>query len=201
MSDTLDRIRLDIIADPMNEDFGSKGYLPVYTTSEKAKIVIVGQAPGRFAQTSNQPWNDVSGDTLRRWLGVDRETFYNPDIFALVPMDFYYPGKGAHGDNPPRKEFAPKWHPQILAAMPHVELIILVGAYSQKYYLGARNGKNLTETVMNFNTYLPQFFPLVHPSPLNFRWRSKNPWFEEEVVPIMHDLVHEIINTGAQSGT
>jgi len=193
MSNSLEQIRLNIIADPMNEEFADKGWVPVYTASEKAKIMIVGQAPGRIAQTTMTPWNDVSGETLRKWLDVDRDTFYNPDIFALVPMDFYYPGKGAHGDKPPRKEFAAKWHPQILAAMPNIELIILIGAYSQKYYLGARNGKTLTETVQNFESFLPQFFPLVHPSPLNFRWRSRNPWFEEEIIPIMHSLVHEIL--------
>lgn len=194
MSDSLDRIRLDIIADPMNKAHGDNGYLPVYTASENARIMIVGQAPGRKAQDSNQPWNDVSGDNLRRWMGVTPETFYNPDIFALVPMDFYYPGKAPHGDNPPRKDFAPKWHPKILAAMPHIELIILVGAYAQNYYLGARKGRNLTETVWNFETYLPQFFPLVHPSPLNFRWRAQNKWFEEVVVPALAEHVQKIIS-------
>ena len=194
MSTGLDRIHTEIINDPMNWEFTEKGYVPVYTASEKARIMIVGQAPGRKAQESMTPWNDVSGDALRRWLGVDRETFYNPDIFALVPMDFYYPGKGAHGDKPPRKEFAPKWHPQLLAHMPNIRLIILVGAYSQKYYLGARGKRNLTETVYNYTEYLPQFFPLVHPSPLNFRWRAQHTWFEQSIIPALHDIVHDILN-------
>ena len=194
MSEALSQIRFDIIADPFNAAFTNNGHLPVYTASSSAKIMIVGQAPGRKAQESNQPWNDISGDNLRRWMGVDRETFYDPDIFALVPMDFYYPGKAAHGDNPPRKEFAPKWHPKILAAMPDIELIVLVGAYAQNYYLGARKGRNLTETVWNFESYLPKFFPLVHPSPLNFRWRAQNKWFEEVVVPSLHEHIHKIID-------
>lgn len=193
MKDSLEKIRDDIIADPANSDFGQRGYIPVYTASPGARIVIVGQAPGRIAQTTHIPWNDVSGDMLRKWLGVDRETFYNPDIIALVPMDFYYPGKGAHGDLPPRKGFAEQWHPRILALLPHVELIILVGAYSQKYYLGKTAGKNLTETVHNYHTYLPDYFPLVHPSPLNFRWRAKNPWFEAEVVPALFERVQRIL--------
>jgi len=194
MNEELEKIRIDIINDPMNKEMADKGYLPVYTASEKSKIVIVGQAPGRKAQTSNIPWNDASGDLLRKWLNVDRDTFYNPDIFALVPMDFYYPGKGVHGDNPPRKGFADRWHPLILAHMPDVELIILVGAYSQKYYLGADFKKTLAATVFDHQSYLPKFFPLVHPSPLNFRWRTQNPWFELEVVPTLESTVHKIIN-------
>src|ERR1044072_62325 len=103
MNDALDEIYQAIIDDPMNADMGSKGYVPVYTPSAKPRIVIVGQAPGRRAQESMKPWNDASGVTLRSWLGVTDEQFYNPDLFALVPMDFYYPGKGTHGDLPPRK--------------------------------------------------------------------------------------------------
>jgi len=194
MSDELDRIRADIINDPMNAGYSEQGYIPVYTASKNARIIIVGQAPGRKAQESMTPWNDVSGDTLRKWLGVDRDTFYNTDIFALIPMDFYYPGKGVHGDLPPRKDFAPKWHPKLLAQMPNVELIILVGAYSQKYYLGPRAHRTLTETVFGYQTYLPEFFPVVHPSPLNFRWRTRNKWFELEVIPALENVVKTILN-------
>ena len=129
-----------------------------------------------------------SGVKLREWMGVTDEQFYDPDLISLLPMDFYYPGKGAHGDNPPRKDFAPKWHPQLLELMPDVQLILLVGAYSQKHYLDGVHApkaqKNLTETVRAWESYLPKFLPLVHPSPLNFRWQAKNPWFEQEVVPL-----------------
>lgn len=194
MDKELKKIRLDIINDPMNKEMAEKGYLPVYTASAKSKIAVVDQAPGRKAQISNIPWNDASGDMLRKWLNVDRETFYNPDVFALIPMDFYYPGKGAHGDMPPRKGFAEKWHPLILANMPKIELVILIGAYSQKHYLGSGSKKTLTATVADYKSYLPRFFPLVHPSPLNFRWRAKNPWFELEVVPVLEKTVHKIIN-------
>lgn len=193
MSNSLKHIYNDIVNDPLNKEFLDKGYPPLYTASENSRIVIVGQAPGRKAQETGIPWNDASGDALRSWLGVNRETFYDPDVFALIPMDFYYPGKGLHGDKPPRKDFAPKWHPKLLAAMPKVELIILVGAYSQKYYLGARGKKNLTETVFSYQEYLPKFFPLVHPSPLNFRWRASHKWFEQEVIPALFTVVQKII--------
>ncbi len=195
MSTKLEDIFEDIVADPENGELSTLGYLPVYTVSPNARIVVVGQAPGRKAQESTLPFNDVSGDKLRSWLGVDRDTFYNPDIFAFIPMDFYYPGKGKHGDLPPRKGFAEKWHPKLLAHMPNVELIILVGSYSQKYYLGKQVGRNLTETVANYTDYLPRYFPLVHPSPLNFRWRAINPWFEVEVVPALYKRVQDIIDS------
>lgn len=183
----------EIIDDPMNADMKLKGYVPVYTAGPKAKIVIVGQAPGSKAQASMKPWNDVSGVLLRKWLDVSDEQFYDPDIFALTPMDFYYPGKGVHGDLPPRKGFAEKWHPRLLALMPDVQLVILIGAYSQKYYLGKSAKQNLTGTVLAYQEYLPTYFPLVHPSPLNFRWRARNPWFEQDVVPELRSLVHTIL--------
>ena len=194
MSDRLAQIYSEITTHPMNAALQDKGYVPVYTASSQARIVIVGQAPGRKAQDSITPWNDASGEALRRWLGVDRETFYNPDIFSLIPMDFYYPGKAPHGDLPPRKDFAPTWHPRLLAEMPHVELIILVGAYSQKYYLGRRAKRTLTETVHDYASYLPEFFPVVHPSPLNFRWRARNKWFELEVIPALEKVVQTILD-------
>lgn len=189
----LDTIRDEIINHPDNVWAKKLGYPPVYTASEKSKIVIVGQAPGRKAQDSRKPWNDVSGDNLRLWLDLTREVFYDDSKIALIPMDFFYPGKGVHGDLPPRRGFAAHWHPKLLACMPDVELTLLVGSYAQKYYLAARAKRNLTETVKNYKEYLPEFVPMVHPSPLNFRWRRINPWFEAEVVPEARKLVHKII--------
>ena len=193
MNDDFAAIYQAIVDDPMNAEMKRKGYVPVYTASAKSRIVIVGQAPGRKAQSTMKPWNDASGILLRKWLGVTDEQFYDPDIFALIPMDFYYPGKGAHGDLPPRKGFAAKWHPLLLEHMPNVELIVLIGAYSQKYYLGKNAKRNLTETVYAYSEYLPTYFPLVHPSPLNFRWRAVNAWFDTTVVPELHRHVHQIL--------
>lgn len=188
----LERIYQAIQSDPANQPWYRQGYAPLYTASEQSKIVIVGQAPGKKAQQSGKPWNDASGIRLRAWLGISDEDFYNPDFISLLPMDFYYPGKGVHGDLPPRKDFAPAWHPQILACMPQVEVTILIGSYAQKYYLGKTVKPSLTQTVHAYKEYLPEFFPLVHPSPLNFRWQTKNPWFEQTVVPDLQKLVRSI---------
>ncbi|ATU05424.1 uracil-DNA glycosylase [Candidatus Gracilibacteria bacterium HOT-871] len=193
MKTIFEKIFEEICNDPENKEFKEKGYEPVYTAGAKVKIVIVGQAPGRKAQETKKPWNDVSGETLRKWLGITDEQFYDPDLISLMPMDFYYPGKGSHGDLPPRKGFAEKWHPILLKNMPEVELFILIGAYSQKYYLAKNIKSNLTETVHSYEEYLPKYFPIVHPSPLNFRWRSKNLWFEDEVIPELQKLVQKII--------
>jgi len=190
---TLQEIYQAIMADPENIAATKAGQLPLYTASKKAKIVLVGQAPGRIAQATEKPWNDQSGIKLRSWLGVSDKQFYDPDIFSILPMDFYYPGKGAHGDLPPRRGFAEKWHPQILAHMPDVQLIVLVGAYSQKYYLGKTRKATLTETVRSYHEYLPKFMPLVHPSPLNFRWHARNPWFAEELVRELQKIVAKIL--------
>lgn len=167
---------------------------PVMTASKKSKIVLIGQAPGTHVHNSGKPWNDKSGDRLRNWLDVDEATFYNPDNFANLPMGFCYPGKNPKGgDLPPRKECAPQWHEEVLQQLKHVELIILIGNYSQKKYLGKEREKNLTETVRRFENYLPEFFPVVHPSPLNYRWMGRNPWFEKDVLPVLKKTVKKIL--------
>ena len=183
-----------IAADPMNADFVNRGWSPVYSASSSSRIVLVGQAPGRIAQQTLKPWNDASGRLLRQWLNVTDEQFYDPDLFALMPIDFYYPGRGTHGDLPPRLDFAKKWHPRLLAQMPNIHLTILVGLYAQKYYLDHRAKQNLTATVADFNTFLPDYFPVVHPSPLNIGWRKHNPWFESDVVPVLQTIVKEVLS-------
>ena len=183
-----------IATDPMNADFANRGWSPVYSASVSSRIVLVGQAPGRIAQQTLKPWNDASGRLLRQWLNVTDEQFYNSDLFALMPIDFYYPGRGVHGDLPPRLDFARKWNPRLLAQMPNVRLTILVGSYAQKYYLDRRAKQNLTATVADFNRYLPDYFPLVHPSPLNIGWRKRNPWFESDVISVLQTIVKEVLS-------
>ena len=198
MHQTLRSVRSAIVSDPDNAWATDQGWQPLYTAHRDARIVILGQAPGRRAQLSGIPWGDASGITLRRWLGLSTEAFYNPRNVALLPMDFYYPGKGAHGDLPPRPGFAPKWHPRLLEHMPRVELTLLIGQYAQRHYLRGRAKTTLTETVHAHRDYLPQWFPLVHPSPLNFRWQARNPWFEELVLPeLRHRVAHALIGQRA----
>ena len=190
---TLQEIRSQIIDHPTNRWARNKGWEPVYSAHKESRVVVIGQAPGKKTQESHVPWNDVSGEKLRAWLGVTEEQFYDPKLFALIPMDFYYPGKAAHGDKPPRKDFASQWHPLILSHM-SPKLIILIGSYAQEHYLAKTAKKNLTENVRNYHKYLPKYFPLVHPSPLNFRWNSKNRWFEEEVLPVLKQKTSAIIH-------
>ena len=159
------------------------GANPVFTAHANAEVLIIGQAPGTKVHNTNIPWNDPSGDRLRDWLQVDRSTFYNPKKFAIIPMGFCYPGKGKSGDLPPRPECAPTWHNQLLEKLPNVRLTLLIGSYAQKYYLGKDKKRTLTETVHNYREYLPQYFPLPHPSPRNQLWLKKNPWFEETIIP------------------
>jgi uracil-DNA glycosylase len=154
--------------------------------------MIIGQAPGQKVQDSGIPWDDRSGAELRRWLGVTGCEFYDENLFALMPMGFCYPGKSQSADLPPRKECAPLWHQLLLALMPDIELTILIGQYAQSYYLPENKTANLTETVRNFKAYLPQYLPVVHPSPRNTIWQKKNPWFELEVVPQLREIVNRV---------
>lgn len=188
----LDRIRRDIAAHPCNAWAVAAGFEPLYVAHPDARCLIIGQAPGIKAQQSGIPWNDASGQRLIEWLGVDESTFRDPAAFAILPMDFYYPGKGATGDLPPRADFAPRWHPALLELMPHVRLTLVVGDYAQRHYLGGKS--TLTERVRSFRDYLPDRFPLVHPSPLNFRWQSRNPWFVTDVLPELRLRVAEALS-------
>lgn len=186
---SFETIRRAIIEDDDNVVAGAQGYLPLYAAGPRARIAVIGQAPGRKAQESNTAWNDASGTKLFEWLAVTEEQFRDPDLFALLPMDFYYPGKGTTGDLPPRKTFAGRWHPPLLQLMPDIQLTVLIGNYAQSYYLGTRAQRNLTETVRAFRDYLPELIPVVHPSPLNFRWQSRNPWFAVDLLPELQQRV------------
>ena len=194
MMRTIEDITKAIIADPQNKAFTEQGINPLFAAPKNARINIVGQAPGLKTQQAGLYWKDKSGDRLREWLGVDEETFYQSGYFAVLPMDFYFPGHGKSGDLPPRKGFADKWHQPILELLPDIELTILIGQYAQKYYLHQKGNIKLTETVQHYQDYLPDFFPLVHPSPRNQIWMAKNPWFAEQVVPDLQALVQKIIH-------
>ncbi len=168
------------------------GPRPIVEADVMSRIVIVGQAPGTKVHESGKPWDDASGRALRSWLDVSEEQFYDTKNFAIIPMGFCYPGKGKSGDLPPRPECAPQWHAALMEKMPNVELILLIGSYAQKHYL-ENDRLNLTQRVNNFKDYLPDFFPLPHPSPRNRIWMVKNAWFEEGVVPELRSRVRKLL--------
>ena len=167
------------------------GAKPIIEATKNSKIVLISQAPGRIVHQTGVAWNDQSGKKLREWLGVDETSFYNPDNFAILPMGFCYPGKAKTGDAPPRKECAPMWHNTILSELKNIELTILIGAYAANYYLPGE--LNLTQKVKAYRDFLPNYWCLPHPSPVNRFWRTKNPWFEEEVVPKLQNRIRDII--------
>ena len=188
LKDIIKQIELD----KRNAEYTNKNIPPILQVDKEARILIVGQAPGKKVEESLIPFNDKSGETLISWMGIDKDTFYSKEI-AIVPMDFYYPGKAKTGDLPPRKFIAQEYHEPILKELNNIELTILIGKYSMDYYLKGRTKKNLTETVRCFDEYLPKHFPIVHPSPLNFRWQAKNPWFVQDVVPVLKKTVKKIL--------
>lgn len=178
--------------DPRNKTYTDRGIGPIFQADKDAKILLIGQAPGRIVEETGIPFNDKSGEKLRTWMGIDKDRFYSKDI-AIVPMDFYFPGKAKQGDKAPRKFIADDYHKEIIDLMPNIGLTILIGAYAQKYYLGKDFKKNLTETVRNYEDYLPKYFPIVHPSPLTIGWIKKNPWFDDEIIPDLQERIEEIL--------
>ncbi|HAS8320817.1 TPA: uracil-DNA glycosylase family protein [Vibrio vulnificus] len=166
------------------------GANPVIQAHSEAKILIIGQAPGTKVHHTSIPWNDASGNRLRAWLDIEKQTFYDPKQIAIMPMGFCYPGRGQSGDLPPRKECAPLWHEALLKHLPNIELTLLIGQYAQNRYL-SNKPKTLTETVQNWQAWLPDYLPLPHPSPRNTLWLRKNPWFEEQTVPYLRQQVHQ----------
>lgn len=171
------------------------GANPIVQFSENSRILVVGQAPGTRVHKTGIPWNDPSGNNLRKWMDIDSEVFYDTSKIAIVPMGFCYPGKGKSGDLPPRTECAEAWHEKISDHLPNLQLTLLIGQYAQNYYLKSRLG-TLTETVQNWKAYQPGFFPLPHPSPRNNIWMRKNPWFGEEVLPQLQKSVRSVLEPG-----
>ncbi|MDO9418982.1 uracil-DNA glycosylase family protein [Pararhizobium sp.] len=173
---------------------------PVAVISTRARILIAGQAPGLRVHDSSLPFNDASGNRLRDWLGVDRETFYDRDRFAIVPMGFCFPGYDWHGsDLPPRRECAPHWRAPVLSAMPQIELVLAIGHYAQRWHVGPHCPKSMSETVAGWRGYLgrnqgPAVLPLPHPSWRNTSWLKRNPWFEAEVLPTLRERVEKLIS-------
>jgi len=159
---------------------------PIFRVGRTARLLIVGQAPGRRVHETGIPWNDPSGEVLRAWLDMEREAFYDTSRIAIVPIGLCYPGTVNGADLPPCRECAPLWQPRFRAALPAVRLTLLVGSYAQKFYLGK---SNVSETVRSYRDYLPEFFPLPHPSWRNLGWLKRNPWFAKIVIPALRRRV------------
>jgi len=165
----------------------------VFRFGARARLLIVGQAPGRRVHESGIPWNDPSGDVLRGWLGLDRDTFYDTRRIAIVPIGLCYPGTVDGADLPPRPECAPLWQPRFVAALPFIKMTLLIGLYAQNYYLSLTRKASLSETVRAYDEYLPRYFPLPHPSWRNRGWLKSHPWFEKRVIPALRRRVKACI--------
>ena len=195
---SISKIVEELKADERNAEYTRRGIPPIFQLNKDAKILIIGQAPGRKVEESKIPFDDKSGEKLISWMGIDRKTFYS-DKIEILPMDFYYPGKGKTGDLPPRKFIAEEYHREIMDELTDIEMTLLIGKNSMEYYLKGEMTRNLTENVKSYEAYMHKYFPIVHPSPLNFRWQAKNPWFTEEVVPVLAERVAKILGQNADS--
>lgn len=170
------------------------GPRPVIRGRASARLMITSQAPGTRVHETGLTFNDRSGDVLRSWLAIDRETFYDERRIAIMPMGFCYPGRGTGGgDLPPRRECAPRWHGPLRALFPEIRLTLLVGSYAINYYLRGRTRSTMAATVAAWRDYLPEFFPLPHPSWRNVLWTRTNPWFAETLLPELRERVHSLL--------
>jgi uracil-DNA glycosylase len=164
---------------------------PIVQLHQKARILLIAQAPGTRARASGKPFDDASGNRLREWLGVDRTTFYDEKKFAMMPMGFCYPGVSKDGDLPPCKDCAPLWHPRIQPFLQSVKLTVLIGSYAHRYYL---RSNSVHKTITNFREGLPHLVPLPHPSWHNNNWLRNNEWFAHELIPILRMLVKNCLD-------
>lgn len=161
------------------------GPRPTLQAAASARILVVGQAPGLRVHQTGIPWDDLSGERLRAWMGVSTDAFYDASHIAIIPMGYCYPGRGNGGDLPPRRECAQLWLEKLLARLPQIESTLLIGQYAQRHYLGKRRKSSLTQTVAAWREYAPRYFPLPHPSPRNTPWFQRNAGFEHELLPAM----------------
>ncbi|XOV83021.1 MAG: uracil-DNA glycosylase family protein [bacterium] len=173
------------------------GPRPVIQAHPAARILVVGQAPGTAVHKTGIPFNDPSGDRLRSWMGVDRQSFYNPKHIALVPMGFCYPGKGKGGDLPPRMECAPAWRDRLLGQLDNIELTIVMGRYALDWHLNIPSSQPLSAVVANWQQYWPHTVPLPHPSPRNTHWLKKHPWVEDNIIPELQQHIRSLLNKGS----
>lgn len=168
------------------------GPRPVVQLSQTSKILVVGQAPGRRVHDTGLPFNDPSGDRLRAWMGIDRDTFYDDRQLAILPMGFCYPGTGKSGDLPPRPECAPAWRQLLLDRLPDIALTLVIGQYAHAWHL-PDGERSVTGNVQQWGRYWPTLVPMPHPSPRNNLWLRRNPWFEQDVVPALQRRVAEVL--------
>jgi uracil-DNA glycosylase len=172
------------------------GPRPVLQADARSRILVAGQAPGRKVHASGVPFDDASGERLRQWMGLTREQFYDPTLVAILPMGLCYPGTGASGDLPPRRECAPQWRARLLQALPRIELTLVIGQYAMAWHLPGAATANLTETVRAWREHGSAVLPLPHPSPRNNIWLKANPWFALDVLPALQARVRALTAPG-----
>ena len=172
------------------------GPRPVLQLHASARLLVAGQAPGRKVHETGLPFNDASGDRLRDWLGISRATFYDARQVAIVPMGFCFPGTGKSGDLPPRPECAPAWRAPLLSHLQQLRLTLVIGRYALAYHLPDA-GASLTAVVQDWRRHWPQVVPLPHPSGRNNLWLKRNPWFEQELLPLLRTRVAQVLAGGA----
>ena len=200
VSEAFDRLLAEVRACTVCAPDLPLGPRPVLRGRPSARLLIVSQAPGTRAHRTGLSFNDRSGDRLRQWLALDRETFYDETRVAVMPIGLCYPGRDPRGgDLPPRRECAPRWHPRLRAVLPAIELTLLVGSHAVACYLPQSRQRSMSETMACWREFLPKYFVLPHPSWHTIRWLRDNPWFENEALPELRNRIGRVLDPGALS--
>lgn len=193
MMEDLDALLREIRACRVCAEHLPLGPRPVLRVSPTARLLIIGQAPGTKVHETGIPWNDASGRRLREWLNLPDQSFYDESLVAILPAGLCYPGRAKNGgDNPPRPECAPLWHPRVMPQLGHVKLTLLIGSYAQRIALGGK-AQSVRETVERWRDHLPAYLPLPHPSWRTMNWERQHPWFERELLPELRRRVAELL--------
>lgn len=200
MQEDLQTLKLKMLACSLCEglELGSR---PIFQLDQRAKILIVGQAPGRLTHAKDRPFDDPSGERLRSWLGMDRSAFYDDKRIGIFPMGLCFPGSGSGGDKPPRTECAKTWRLPVMAALQNVELTLVLGQYAIAWHLPDLKNLPVTEAVKRSSDGRNGVFVLPHPSPRNNRWLKRNDWFEAQVVPRIQREVARLLDDSTSCET
>ena len=128
-------------------------------------------------------------------MGIDRETFYGNPAIGVASMAFCYPGTVKGADLPPPARCAAMWRKDLMAALPEMQLTLLIGRPAHIWALEKAAEPSMDAQVRGWRKHLPSVLCLPHPSWRNTGWLNRNPWFEDEVTPYLRGRVAAMVGS------
>jgi uracil-DNA glycosylase len=137
---------------------------PIVEGRAGQRAYLYGQAPGVVEAVEGRPWRGRAGRTLRDWLGLDEDAFY--ETFYCAAVTRCYPGRAlsGRGDRTPTRTeqtLCAAWRDAELRIL-RPALVVTVGGLATRALLGL---DGLTECVgRRFELGGAPAVPLPHPS-------------------------------------